>query len=1226
MKKNRYLLILIVFTFIACEQHTEDTNLKTQNQTTAYTPPIKLTPGTDTIKLPTIINILPQGKASREDVSGPTTILIPTKPGGYYTKKKKDGTEEKINLLPPVINQMPVVSRNLKGEPLPDQSAAAAGMFTNYTSDNGLALDAVSCSMEDRWGNLWFGTFGGGVSKYDGKSFVNYTMSQGLASNNIWCITEDRIGNLWFGTSGRGVSKFDGQSFTNYSTEHGLAGNDVLSVIEDKDANLWFGSFGGGVSKYDGKSFTNFTIEQGLANNVVKCITKDKAGNLWFGTSGGGISKYNGKFFKNYTTAQGLVNNTIKSISLDKSGNLWFGTSGGGVSKYDGQSFTNYSIANGLVNNTVLSIAQDQKGDLWFGTSGGVSKYDGQSFTNYTTVQGLSNNGVCSITEDKTGNLWFGTYGGGVTKYSGKAFINYTTAQGLARSMIWSVTEDKSGNLWFATHGGGICKYDGKSFTNYAVAQGLANNIGRCVIEDRKGNIWCGTSGDGVSKYDGKCFTNYTTAQGLANNVVINITEDKTGNLWFATHGGGVSKYDGKSFTNYTTSQGLAHNDVLNIAEDKAGNLWFGTEGGGVSKYDGKSFTNYTTAQGLANNIIWTITEDREGILWFGTSGGGISRFDGKSFMNFTTLDGMPDDIVTQIVVSKRSNIVIATNYGVGMVVAFRPKPETKNQANIPAINNLNNEQLRNYKPVVKMYNSAKGFPVKDINTGQNAMFKDSKGIIWMATGANETGLVRFDEDALLENIKPPAVVINKIKVNGEDICWYSISDKTDSTILAQQETITFKKMLSGKERDTLRQRFSGMRFDSITKFYPIPQQLVLPNEHNNVTLEFNAIETSRNSLVRYQYILEGYNKDWSPITDKDNATFGNIYEGTYTFKLKAMSPEGVWSDPNTYTFEVLPPWWRTWWMYTLYTIGAIGVVFLIVWLNGKRLRERANELVIEVNKATIEIVKQKNVVEEQKKVVEEKHKEITDSINYAERIQRSLLASKELLDENLKEYFVFFQPKDVVSGDFYWAGILNNNHFALLTADSTGHGVPGAIMSILNISCLEKAVDAQKLVEPGDILNYTRLKIIETLKKDGSAEGGKDGMDCSLLSFDFQNNKLTCAAANNPVWIVRDKQLTVCAPNKMPVGKHDNDTTSFTQHTFELQKGDVVYTLTDGMSDQFGGPNGKKFMSKQLKELLISISDLPMQEQKEKLYSALTSWKGSLEQVDDICVIGVRV
>ena len=269
-------------------------------------------------------------------------------------------------------------------------------------------------------------------------------------------------------------------------------------------------------------------------------------------------------------------------------------------------------------------------------------------------------------------------------------------------------------------------------------------------------------------------------------------------------------------------------------------------------------------------------------------------------------------------------------------------------------------------------------------------------------------------------------------------------------------------------------------------------------------------------------------------------------------------------------------------------------------------------------------VIERTEEVVRQRHIVEEKHKEITDSINYAERIQRSFLATKELLDENLKDHFVFFKPKDIVSGDFYFAEKLTNNNFLLATADSTGHGVPGAIMSLLNITSLEKAIENQD--QPSDILNTTRKIIIERLKKDGSAEGGKDGMDCSVICFDFKKKKIIVSAANNPVWIVRGSETIEIKPDKMPVGKHDKQDVSFTQQIIDIKKGDVIYTLTDGFSDQFGGSLGKKFMSKKLRELLSKNAHLPMEEQRTILENTFISWVGDLEQIDDVTLIGVRV
>lgn len=310
---------------------------------------------------------------------------------------------------------------------------------------------------------------------------------------------------------------------------------------------------------------------------------------------------------------------------------------------------------------------------------------------------------------------------------------------------------------------------------------------------------------------------------------------------------------------------------------------------------------------------------------------------------------------------------------------------------------------------------------------------------------------------------------------------------------------------------------------------------------------------------------------------------------------------------------------------------GGLTLVLLFAGFMYNRFRITQKQKVI-IEAKEKETQSQNIIITQQKHLVEEKHKEITDSINYAERIQRSFIATKELLDENLKDYFVMFRPKDVVSGDFYWGAKLDSNTFALTTADSTGHGVPGAIMSLLNITSLEKAIEHH--IAPDEILKATRKTIIERLKKDGSEQGGKDGMDCSLICFDLKNNVLHIAAANNPVWIVRTvtseenstKELLEIKPDKMPVGKHDKDQQPFTKHTIELKQGDVVYALTDGFPDQFGGESGKKFMSKKLKELLVSNSHLPMNEQKQILETVFKNWVGDLEQVDDVTVIGVRV
>ncbi len=1202
--------------------------------------------------------------------------------------------------------------------------------FTNFTTAEGLANNKVFSVMGDKTGNIWFGT-SGGVSRYDpsaklrtgSESFTNFTTAQGLANNNVYSITEDKMGNLWFGTFGGGVSRYDGnranhpcnkntckhnlriqqdlkehnnelaKSFTNFTTAQGLANNTVLSIAEDKMGNLWFGTSGGGVSRYNGnrveaieaslqrgeimpqetqqdlkkingkfvKSFTNFTTEQGLANNVVRSITEDKSGNIWFGTNGGGVSLYDGRQtssagmsgtlgeFTNFTTGQGLANNNIWSITEDKSGNIWFGTYGAGVSRYDGKSFTNFNTEHGLADNSVWSIAEDKMGNLWFGTFGfGVSRYDGKHFTSFTTENGLANNTVWSIAEDKMGNLWFGTFGGGVCRYDGKHFTNYTAAQGLANNNVLSITEVKTGNLWFGTSEG-VSRYDG-------------NRVEAIEASLQRGEIIPQGTQQGLKKINGKfvkCFTNYTSAQGLANNKVGCITEDKAGNLWFSTRGAGVSRYDGNRVD--AIEAALQRGEI--IPERTQQDLK--RENGKLVK----SFTNYTTAQGLANNTVRGITEDKMGNLWFSTDGGGISRYDGKSFTNYTTAQGLPDNTVLQITITKEQNIVIGTNYGLAVITGFSPlsSSELAGADAIPVQNNLTNEALKNYTPVIEIYNSANGYPVKDVNAGQNTILLDSKGILWIATGADKTALVRFDYAALNKNKLPPDVVIQSVKINNENICWYNLEnskfkvqssklEKTDSTTMPAnitEEVTTLGKVLNDKDRNTMRQKFKEIKFDGITKFYPIPINLILPHGNNNITFDFAAIEPAKPFLVRYQYILEGYDNDWSPVTNKTTATFGNIYEGTYTFKLKAQSPFGVWSEPITYTFKVLPPWWRTWWMYCMYSITAIALIVLIVWWNGKRLRANATELKKEVLKATtvireekekvelanVEISEQKEIAElanieisKQKEIVEKQKEKIIDSITYAQLIQQSILMEESEIQNYLPDSFIYFQPKDIVSGDFYWCNKIDDK-IILAVVDCTGHGVPGAFMSMVGNTLLNQIVNEKRITTPSEILRLLNLGVCELLHQTKNRTLSRDGMDIALCCIDSKNNTLQYAGAHNPLYILSDNNIEIIKADIHGIGGAgmirellDPLKKEFTNHVIPLKKGISIYLFTDGYWDQFGGKDRKKFGKIKFNELILSNQHLSMQKQKEHFAAAHTEWKGNTTQIDDILVIGVKL
>ncbi|HTB05351.1 MAG TPA: tetratricopeptide repeat protein [Bacteroidia bacterium] len=268
----------------------------------------------------------------------------------------------------------------------------------------------------------------------------------------------------------------------------------------------------------------------------------------------------------------------------------------------------------------------------------------------------------------------------------------------------------------------------------------------------------------------------------------------------------------------------------------------------------------------------------------------------------------------------------------------------------------------------------------------------------------------------------------------------------------------------------------------------------------------------------------------------------------------------------------------------------------------------------------------QKKIIEEQKHIVEEKNKDITDSIHYASRIQRALLTTDGYISKYLPEHFILFKPKDIVSGDFYWAYSTPHSAFLLCAGDCTGHGVPGAFMSLLNISMLNETTIEKKIHSPAAILDDVREHIIKALNPEGKDTGSKDGMDCVLCSFDFANKKLDFACANNPLWIIRGAELIEFKPDKMPVGIQGEKNLPFTLQSTTLQKGDLVYIFTDGYADQFGGPKGKKFKYKALQEKILAISHRPLAEQRNILNDTFEQWKGNLEQVDDVLMIGVRI
>lgn len=297
--------------------------------------------------------------------------------------------------------------------------------------------------------------------------------------------------------------------------------------------------------------------------------------------------------------------------------------------------------------------------------------------------------------------------------------------------------------------------------------------------------------------------------------------------------------------------------------------------------------------------------------------------------------------------------------------------------------------------------------------------------------------------------------------------------------------------------------------------------------------------------------------------------------------------------------------------------IALYGGIFLMI-ISGGVMYNRFR--VIRRQKNIIEIKSKET--EEQKIIIEEKQKEILSSIAYAKRLQEAILPPKNAITDHLPDSFILYKPKDIVAGDFYWMESTGNN-VLIAAADCTGHGVPGALVSVVCSNALNRAVNEFSIQEPGKILDKTRELVVETFER--SETEVKDGMDISLCLINKTRNELEWAGANNPLWIIRNSELIEFKPNKQAIGKVDNPSV-YTTHRIQLQKNDCIYIFTDGYADQFGGPNGKKFKYKQLYDLMISLYHLPIPDQLTKIETEFSNWKGNLEQVDDVCVIGIKI
>ncbi len=631
-------------------------------------------------------------------------------------------------------------------------------------------------------------------------------------------------------------------------------------------------------------------------------------------------------------------------------------------------------------------------------------------------------------------------------------------------------------------------------------------------------------------------------------------------------------------------------------------------------------------------NEITTIAEDEAGNIWLGAKQDGIYRIDADKKKNFSTADGATlftlYDTVSGLPTNEFNRVFRKDDKVIfGTITGFYSFDYSKNKfysdsAISKAIDGQNEKQIADFlqfnsnEYLVLNYSSEKGTTINQIKknaTGYESIYSKpykrlyKSNISCFYTDSLKKLLIGTSRGLLLLDLK--------VKKNFE-----------------QRESIILNSVILGEDSALFDGSFYETQVkdgDSLLVTISKQPDSFIPHiayAYNNISFNFDYAYYEDASSNEFSYYLEGYEPSWKNWSTETKAVYNNLNEGHYKLHLKARNIYNTQSEEFVYEFYILSPWYRTWCAYVIYTVVIVGFLYILVQLSVRRLKMAKLALENTVKERTSEIVKQSEEIQNQKNIVELKNKDITDSINYAKRIQDTILPPDDEINRLLPNCFLLFLPKDILSGDFYWIDEIDNR-VLVAAVDCTGHGVPGALMSIVGNNILNQTILEHKISKPSTILDELNKGVTYTLRQKNEESKVKDGMDIVLLSINFQENIVEFAGANNPLYHIRNGELTEIKGDKFPIGIFiGEEVKHFTNHEIQLQKGDTLYLFTDGYADQFGGPKGKKFKYNQFKSTLLQMQHLSIKEQRTYLLNTIKSWQGSNDQVDDILVIGIKL
>ncbi len=1019
--------------------------------------------------------------------------------------------------------------------------------------------------------------------------FGNYGVPDGLSSSKVYDIIQDRSDYLWLATEG-GVTRWDGSEFENFSSDDGLATGGVMAILEDHSGRIWMGHLNGGLSCYEDNIFRQVSIDTLEINGDITGIAEHE-GKLWITTAFNGAlcadSPEQGTGLltvKQYRGAQGL-SDQISDIYIDNDNNLYC-IADVGIKKYDPDEdiFESYRPEGLTTYFNTIAMLIDSKGGRWFGTYHGGLYYfppGDAGLIVYDARDGLSNNWISCITEDSKGQVWAGTFGGGVTVFNNGDMRTYTDKNGLKALNIHSILEDREGNMIITSHNNGIHVFKGDHFINYISDNMFRDKNVWAINEDKFNRYWFGTN-EGITLYDpelGMPLFYYEGTHNLGNQIRF-IVNDRDNNIWIGTNFRGVYRFDWKKndFITERELNDILYNDLIvtGMAVDHDNNLWIGTHDG-IAFWDTKKEQGrrYTRIDGLAGLGITAVFVDNEGDVWIGSERDeGLTRYNHEKgtfeIIRFgyklspSCLSQTPD-----------GTLWMGTRYGV-----FGLKSDTiaihLTEDDGLLSNNINLLQPDNNGALyIGTNNGLNRFNIEEktiktytehngfvgIETKPNASYRDKDGHLWFGTTNGATMLAP-------ERIPPP-----------------------------DMEPLTHIKGMTVNFRN--REMEAGLK---------------LRYKEKNIAFNYYSVCLTNPEAVRYQVILEGADPGWRPETEHTTAIYSSLSPGKYTFKVRAQNSDGVWNtEPVIYSFVIRPPFYAS----------PVFIIFIIILITVSviayiKIRER--NLVREKRILEEKVAERTAEVVQKSQVIEEKNRDITASIRYAERIQMAMLPPENSFDDS----FVLFMPKDIVSGDFYW--MYDNGDIQFLAAvDCTGHGVPGAFMSIIGYNSLTKIVREYGITRPAAILDQLNIEVTRSLIQRGD-EVINDGMDLALIACDKKHCRLEYAGAYNPLVIVRNGEIITIKADRFPIGMATARDKKFTNNEVDVQPGDMLYMFSDGYADQFGGGTGKKFKIVNLKNEFREVASLPVEEQKERLHKALNEWMGGTTQIDDILVIGTRI